>query len=219
MVYIFYTWNTKPFTQEKGDKYLSEIPALFREKILKLVRWEDRQNSLTGKLLLQYGLNYLYNHPTKKIESVQLSPFGKPFIPNSVGFNISHSEHCSICAFNLPENNINKSSDIGVDIERIKPIEFIDFFNLFTRAEQEIITTSVSPLHSFYDIWTRKESVLKAQGSGLTNHLNKFCVSKNSTVLDGNTWHTYPIKISHNYISHIAVKEIYPEIYIKYIPL
>jgi 4'-phosphopantetheinyl transferase len=211
MVHIFYTLNTERFSQVKWNRYLSEIPALFREKIIKLIRWEDRQNSLTGKLLLQYGLKTLYD-PPQGIESLEISQFGKPFLSNqtqSLFFNISHSDCCSVCAFN--------SSEIGLDIERIKPIEFRDFFSVFTRREQEIITNSASPIASFYTIWTRKESVVKAQGSGLTNYLNEFCVSRSSSILNGTVWHNYPINISHDYISHIAVKERYPKISVQYI--
>lgn len=237
MIRIFYALNTKPFTQEKWDIYLSKIPDLFQKKILKLVRWEDRHNSLAAKLMLDYGLQRLYN-PPQRLESVKLSPFGKPFIENSsnnICFNISHSEHCSVCAFNLPDTedirkdkerlSANLASDnyenyeIGVDIERIKPIEVKDFFSVFTREEQQIITDSISPLHSFYNIWTRKESILKAQGSGLTNSLNKFCVTKNATFLNNNIWYTHPIIISPNYTCHIAVKQISPQISIQYISL
>lgn len=223
MVHIFYTWNIKPFSQEKWDKYLSDLPDLFKNKILKLIRWEDRQNSLTGKLLLKYGLQTLYS-PSKHIESIEISPFGKPFIPNSnAHFNISHSESCSVCVFNLSDIGFNNSpdiGDIGVDIEALKPVEFKDFFSVFTNEEKNLITNSTTPLRSFYEIWTRKESVVKAQGKGLSTPLNTFCVSKSSTLLnDGNVWNTYPININPNYICSIAVKEIYPQISIKYIEL
>ncbi len=236
MIHIFYTLNKTKFTQNEWDRYILEVPYLFREKILKLVRWEDKQNSLTGKLLLKYGLTTLYN-PSQKIEYVKLSSFGKPFIPSTdtdsdVFFNISHSANCSVCAFNVPnlgggeynsseirEEEGGNNFEIGIDIEYIKPIKIEDFFSVFTKQEQQIISKSISPLHSFYNIWTRKESVLKAEGSGLTNHLKELCVSKNFTVVNSNRWYTYPIKLSPNYISHIAVKECFPQISIQYIPL
>ncbi|MBF0389043.1 MAG: 4'-phosphopantetheinyl transferase superfamily protein [Desulfamplus sp.] len=214
MVYVFYTLNTIPFTKDRWDRYLSEIPDLFRQKILKLIRWEDRQNSLTGKLLLKYGLENLYNLP-KSINLVQVSPFGKLFIPNGPTFNISHSDFCTICVFNSLKEQSCILSDIGVDIEKVKPIEVRDFFNVFTIEEQAMITDSKSPLCTFYEIWTRKEAVLKAQGSGLTNSLNKFCVSQNQADINGSLWYTHPIEVCKGYICHIATKERSPKISIQ----
>ncbi|MBF0259914.1 MAG: 4'-phosphopantetheinyl transferase superfamily protein [Desulfamplus sp.] len=194
--------------KKKFDLYLSKIPDLFREKILNLARWEDQQNSLTGKLLLKYGLEK-FSNPPESIESVQLSGFGKPFIENRVCFNISHSGNCCVCAFH--------SSEIGIDIEAVRPIAFRDFFNLFTRQEKDIITNSETPLNSFYEIWTRKEAIIKAHGKGLSTGLETFCVSGNSSVINSIKWYIHPIAIANNYISNIALRDKYPKISIKYI--
>ncbi|MBF0204481.1 MAG: 4'-phosphopantetheinyl transferase superfamily protein, partial [Desulfamplus sp.] len=75
------------------------------------------------------------------------------------------------------------------------------------------------PLNTFYELWTRKESVVKALGTGISTNLNTFCVSMNAAVLNDTVWYTHPIMINPDYISHIAVREQHPEIFIKYISL
>lgn len=94
----------------------------------------------------------------------QYGPYGKPFVHvPDVYFNISHSGQYLAGA-------VSTCSFIGIDIERIKPIDFdcIDFF----MSEKEIahfkeIQLLEEKLDYFYKIWTLKEAYAKMLGMGL----------------------------------------------------
>jgi 4'-phosphopantetheinyl transferase len=67
---------------------------------------------------------------------------------------------------------------VGIDVEELAPIEFKianDFFSLkeFAYIKQKPV---VERNRAFYDIWTLKESYVKALGYGLSKALNSFTV-------------------------------------------
>jgi len=91
----------------------------------------------------------------------------KPYITDSkknLHFNISHSESIAVCAVTL-------NYHIGVDVELLKPLD--DIFclakNILSNAEYDyfIEIPQERRLTFFYKAWTRKESFLKAVGTGL----------------------------------------------------
>ena len=94
----------------------------------------------------------------------------KPFIKNpetSVRFNISHSGQWVVIALS--------NEELGIDIEKID-MSF-DYINLleehFTQAEQEFIADAEIPAAAFYYLWTRKEALIKAIGTGLQDSLKE----------------------------------------------
>lgn len=107
------------------------------------------------------------------------TPFGKPFLShdNSIKFNISHSANMAVFAF-------VRNVEIGIDIERIKddfdPLELAQGF--FSKKEiQALEKQSKEDLPgAFFRCWTRKESFIKAEGSGLSFPLDQFAVSLDS---------------------------------------
>jgi 4'-phosphopantetheinyl transferase len=96
----------------------------------------------------------------KLIGEIQTTDRGKPFIPGTFNFSLSYSGNCAVCAV----SNVNQ---LGVDIEIIKDVNFHEFCKYFNDAEWSKILYSADPQRSFFHYWTRKESVLKADGRGL----------------------------------------------------
>ncbi|MEP3209528.1 MAG: 4'-phosphopantetheinyl transferase superfamily protein [Maribacter sp.] len=104
------------------------------------------------------------------------TPYGKPFLShdNAIKFNISHSGNMAVFAF-------VRNEEIGIDVERIK-----DDFDLLELAQSFFSTKEILALEkqskkdlprAFYRCWTRKESFIKAEGSGLSFPLDQFAVS------------------------------------------
>ena len=87
-------------------------------------------------------------------------------------FNLSHSKSIALLAVCL-------DSEIGVDVEDIRPIERDVATRFFSPAE----IASMAPLDgeawfdAFYRCWTRKEAILKVEGMGLRIPLDSFDVS------------------------------------------
>ena len=103
------------------DHYLEMMPSGIRSSIERYRRWQDRQATLFGKVLLLKALQQQF-HDTglRKFQSLELSDFGKPFIEGGPEFNISHSEDIVVLA-------LTQHQGIGIDIEKIRPVDKDDF--------------------------------------------------------------------------------------------
>lgn len=149
---------------------LEHINNKKRQKILKFKNLDDKIRSLIGEILIRTLISQKFNIPNYKID-IKENQFGKPFLNNKKNFkfNISHSDEYVICA--IDKNNI------GIDIELVKPLDYKNIAkNFFTRDEYNYIT-SLNSLNRFYEIWTRKESYVKAIGKGLYINLDSFNVN------------------------------------------
>jgi 4'-phosphopantetheinyl transferase len=97
---------------------------------------------------------------------------GKPFVCDShIGFNLSHSDGVALCAVTL-------DAQIGVDVERIRPVPDADAIvrRYFAAGEARAYTVMPPPdrTPAFFSIWTRKEAFVKAIGDGLQCPLDSF---------------------------------------------
>ncbi len=90
----------------------------------------------------------------KYIGEYNVNEFGKP-VSENIYFNISHSKGAVVFVKdNLP---------IGIDIEKIRPVEdnLIDYISSF--KEKGYIKNDIN----FFEVWTSKESLTKAIGTGI----------------------------------------------------
>jgi len=97
-----------------------------------------------------------------------------PKLPKPLYFNISHSKNRIAAA-------VSRHPNIGVDIESVSPKrEFVKIAQRFfstPEVEAMLCLTPARQLSRFYDLWTLKESYLKASGSGLIIPLRQFSFS------------------------------------------
>ncbi|MGN7471978.1 4'-phosphopantetheinyl transferase family protein [Brevibacillus sp. SAFN-007a] len=112
------------------------------------------------------------------------NPYGKPYLvdaPN-FNFNVSHSGKWIVC--------ITHNASVGIDIEEIKPIDLSMAERFLSREEYNDLFAQLPEdrLHYFYDLWTLKESYIKAIGKGMFIPLNSFTIRKSKnediTLLD-----------------------------------
>lgn len=104
------------------------------------------------------------------------SQAGKPSVANvlsketELAFNLSHSGTSVVLAL----VNSNHEMAVGVDIERYRSMDDIDSMieMVCHPEEQEALEELANKEHGFYQLWTAKEALLKAHGSGLINDLN-----------------------------------------------
>lgn len=148
---------------EDIDKYYDSLPQWRRDKLDKYSNSEDKLRSLGASLVLEYALkewginlsdcNILYGEN------------GKPYIEgmDTIHFNISHSG--TKVAVGVGEESI------GVDIQRIRPVNLRLVDRFFTGREDEYINLEIE---KFHEIWCLKESYLKCIGTGLTRRLKEF---------------------------------------------
>jgi len=165
---------------------------------------KDYIRSLLSSALLYYALDK--NGIDKKDIIIEKSPMGKPFLKNSkdfknIDFNITHSGDWVACAID--------SGGIGIDIEQIKDINFTEFEEILSPKETEYIN---GKLKNFYQIWTLKESLLKALGVGVNKDLSSFTVEpydKHYAKVfendkDEKQWHFYNFNLDENHSCSIC---------------
>ena len=114
---------------------------------------------------------------------------GKPEIDQpaearTIRFNVSHRGALALYAF-------GREGEIGVDIEYLRdvPEALDDCANHFTPDETRLLEQAAaggSGRECFFRLWTRKEAVIKAVGTGLSMPLDEFDVS--SQLLADDMW-------------------------------
>ena len=70
--------------------------------------------------------------------------------------------------------------------------------------ERKKITQSTHPLIDFYDIWVRKEAVLKAEGIGLLDGLDTVDCTNDFILYKNKKWAFQEIEVDKNYICYIS---------------
>ena len=101
--------------------------------------------------------------------------FGKPRLAGDgqVHFNLSHCEERAVLAIS--------DAELGIDLERERPLEHVDLAKrYFHRNEVAAITASrdeAEQRRAFFLVWTLKEAVVKALGTGLSTPLDSFEVA------------------------------------------
>jgi len=192
---IKYLYISEEFHIKHYDVYLSKLPTVIRDKITKFKRWQDSQASLIGKYLI---INNILNGNINKLANLEYNKYGKPFILGYPYFNISHSNNIVVFIY--------CDHKIGIDIEFVKDINVEDFKSQMTNDEWSKIQKAFNKTTAFYDYWTQKEAVTKANGKGLNIPFNSFEINKKSTVIESEKFYLKKIYLDENFICHTAVK-------------
>ena len=132
-------------------------------------RIEDSHRLLAADILVRYYLCRKYGFKNKALV-FEKNAYGKPFPANDPKrhFNVSHSGDWVLAAFD--------DDEVGVDIQRMRPIDMGVAEKNFSEKEYRdlIKKDGVERERRFYEIWTLKESFIKAVGQGLSLGLGTF---------------------------------------------
>ncbi|WP_397386519.1 4'-phosphopantetheinyl transferase family protein [Paenibacillus terrigena] len=157
--------------EEMFNHALQWIPEDHRYPIMRLRRKEDRDLALLGALLIRYAISKACSIPFKDIV-IRKNEYGKPYLSGShhIHFNISHSGQWVVLMLS--------EYPVGVDIEQIKDIDLTAFDLFFASCEINRLSsyTGRQKLSCFYDLWTLKESYMKAIGVGLSMPPDSFWI-------------------------------------------
>ena len=94
---------------------------------------------------------------------------GKPFLSpehrSNLQFNLSHSEDLAVLA-------VAQGLELGVDVERLRPISEGVAQRFFSRAEYNALKKFPPEwsTRGFYECWTGKEAFIKAHGADYRYH-------------------------------------------------
>ena len=181
----------------------SALHLLSKERIEKIERTKQKKSqmqSVYAGLLLEYALRELGLNSQKM--TFMKNPDGKPYIAEypELFYNLSHSK--DYVAFVLDDH------PVGVDVEGLR-IGYQKLAHRFFAADEIESLQEPWSDEAFTELWTRKESYLKATGYGMrmplagfstlqeivqvneqmaTEMLEDACYYLGSTVLDGGYW-------------------------------
>jgi 4'-phosphopantetheinyl transferase len=168
--------------------YLQQLQSLLFPKELvragQFVLTRDRQRFILARGFLRSLLGKYLGKSGAEIE-LNYSEYGKPHIDeaqnvDNLQFNLSHANDFLLVA-------IRKGHAVGVDVEFMRPAtEVLSLAKSYFSPEEyqsltKLKTTEQSEL--FFQLWTRKEAVLKNAGKGLSYSLADVEVLANNTVV------------------------------------
>jgi len=212
MIHVLFTCSDSEIPDERREYYLRKMPDSIRDKINRYVRWQDRQAGLFGKLLLLKGLTEYGGYSPDCLNSLSYNDFGRPFIDSDIDFNISHSGDYVVCA-------VADREKVGIDIEKIRPIVLSDFKNYMTYREWEDIAASDRQYDRFYEHWTMKESVIKAEGRGLSIPLTDIRLYQKKAAVYDTVWFLKELMLDIRYKCYLAANSEQPEFEIREVRL
>ena len=173
------------------------LPPALAQDLARYRRWQDRQARLWAWLLLGRALAALGQDPGR-LAQLTRNPWGRPQLPGGPEFNLSHSGELVVCAV------APATTALGVDVERIRPLDLADFRSCFLPGEWRQISADPDPLARFHWLWTAKESVAKAEGLGLHLPLTDIHLHPRQAWCRGRTWHLTPLLLAPQHPGHLA---------------
>ena len=187
---LIHTHFTEPLDDGLYDYYLAFLPKDLQIKNGQYRRWQDRHTHLFGKIFLIHLANKL-GLDGAVLEKLQYTDHNRPFLVGSTDFNISHTGATVACA-------MVHGAKIGLDIEDYSEVDFADFPKIHNEELWEKIRCSEDPQAAFFDCWTTKESVIKADGKGLSIPLNEIVVEENRAQIGVQEWYTQRLRLYEN---------------------
>lgn len=170
MIQLYYYQIIETTTKGKLDKLLSILSSEERQRAAAFKKEKDFIRYTVGKLMTRNVIAGMTNIRPEKIV-FRTDKYDRPFLDypdlDDSDFNLSHSGDYVVLAIS--------NTKVGIDIEKIKPIDLSIANDCFHEIELEYLHNNPDKrLETFYKIWTLKESFIKAIGQGLSYPLKNF---------------------------------------------
>lgn len=150
-----------------------------------------RRRFVLGRYFLRAVLGWYLGMPARQV-ALACNAYGKPHLlgddHNWLRFNLAHSGDLMVLA-------VTQHREVGVDVERRRPIEHADYVarTYFTSGERRALAAVCLPAHwdAFFALWTSKEAYGKARGTGLASPFEGFdsVMCEDSRELLPQSWH------------------------------
>jgi len=171
MVTIYTVNIATPLTETVYESYLQKIPQDKQQRIRAFLRREDAVRALVGQVLLHSIIIDSLGIPGKALAFEQ-NAYGKPALMNNQDFhfNLSHAGDWVVLALD--------QHPVGIDVERIKDMDLDVAKRFFSAREYSDLMAQpeTERIDYFFDLWTLKESYIKAIGKGLSQPLDSFAM-------------------------------------------
>lgn len=186
---------------EKIDlRYAGLLEDERQKKVQRLRLVDDKKRCIAAGLLLRH---FFSNSQIVKNKN------GKPYVKNGQFFNISHSGEYVLFALS--------DSEVGCDIERVHYADSQKIGKtVFTENEMKLLLSSKDRLGVFFDLWTKKESLLKCLGEGFHRSAKSVDVCSDVFEEKGKSYFLKTWNFSDYTVSVCSLKDDFPK-YIEFI--
>ncbi len=167
----YFIYNVESLIDAEYEKWFSLMTEEKQGRVSRYKDFERRKCSVAGEKLVKEYIGKALNIAPESLEILS-DENGKPFMKDcEIHFNISHCENILAYAFS--------DEEIGIDIERIRPIPLNILKRFFSEEEQEYVLGHTPTqedfqkcenkeiLERFYRIFTLKEAICKKSGIGI----------------------------------------------------
>lgn len=158
--------NTDKISRDEIKAAYFLMSAQRREKCDRFLRDEDKILCIVSDMLLRRELSQKTGILSENIEFIY-GENGKPYLKNrEYFFSVSHAGNMVAAAF-------NKDNEVGIDIEKIRPMKAgtLKFFCtdkdrdfIFSSASMPEIISEAESLDRIFRVWTFKEAYVKTVG-------------------------------------------------------
>ena len=146
------------------------------EKVNRLIPTQKKAQSIGVELLLrnavkdETGEGGIVNWDTDQNGKLYLTEHPE------IHVNLSHSGSYAVCVIS--------DKPVGIDIQHCKPYDGM-ITHFLHPDEIAYIENNEDPATAFYEVWTKKESLFKACGKGITAGLDTVSVLSGTVLYDG----------------------------------
>lgn len=162
----------------------------------------DQNRHILGRAALRYLIKSYLKTPLAAIQ-IENGENDKPYLvapSQELSFNISHSADKILLAIDL------KKELVGIDVERVdQQYGFESVIKDYFTTEEQAYILEKDCRTRFFQLWTRKEAIVKAVGTGLTDDLNIINVLNNYTITDSKEFLMHSFRIDEEYLGAIAL--------------
>ena len=178
-------FNILDLSDEEYQNFYSLMDDMRKQKVDILANEKNKKQTVAGEMLAKKTISNYLNISYDSIKIIEAEN-GKPFAENlDIHFNISHSDNIVVCAIS--------ETEIGIDIEKLRPInlkvakrfcscEELNYIFGFSPCDKDFcFTENTEILTRFFEIYTKKESVVKYNGNGISDLKNAKISDKTKT--------------------------------------
>jgi len=204
-VHVFYaSLDQPPARLEQLAEQLSEDE---RARASRFIYNHDKNRFVAGRGMLREILGWLLQVKPDDL-SFSYNSHGKPQLAapltgNILHFNLAHSGSLAVYA-------VSRKSEIGIDIERIRPIYEAEEIAAQFFSKQECAQWRSFPAEqkagAFFNCWTRKEAWLKACGEGIGERLKQTEVFFAGDFFDSAQYLVRSLPLGLDYAAAVAIK-------------
>ena len=167
----YFIYNVENLSDAEYEKWFSLMTKEKQERVSKYKDATRRKCSVAGEMIVKTNIGKALNTSPEAL-IILTDNNGKPYIPDChTHFNISHCENMLVLAFS--------DKEIGIDIERIRPISLNILKRFYSVEEQKYVLGYIPTkddfqmceneeiLKKFYRVFTLKEAICKKSGIGI----------------------------------------------------